>query len=120
MPGRSQIVVCVPVAVDGLLDLRWGRADRVAVATVNQYGIDDWEEFDVGWGSLHDAGTEGSHHARIARFLLEHGVEAVAARHMGAGMMHMLEKMGSLCGSVRQVVRTRRRPDQLDQFQGVT
>jgi predicted Fe-Mo cluster-binding NifX family protein len=94
MPGRSQIVVCVPVAPDGLLDPRWGRADRVAVATVSQDGIDDWEEFDVGWGSLHDAGTEGSHHARIARFLLEHSVEAVAAHHMGAGMLHMLEKMG--------------------------
>jgi predicted Fe-Mo cluster-binding NifX family protein len=92
--GRSEIIVCVPVTVEGLLDPRWGRADRVAVATVSQDGIDDWKEFDVGWGSLHDAGTEGSHHARIARFLREHGVEAVAAHHMGAGMTHMLEKMG--------------------------
>jgi len=29
-----------------------------------------------------------------AVFLREHGVEAVAAHHMGAGMTHMLEKMG--------------------------
>ena len=94
MSGRSEIIVCVPVTVEGLLDPRWGRADRVAVATVSQDGIDDWEEFDVGWGSLHDAGTEGSHHARVARFLREHGVEAVVAHHMGAGMTHMLEKMG--------------------------
>ena len=94
MSGRSEIIVCVPVTVEGLLDPRWGRADRVAVATVSQDGIDDWEEFDVGWGSLHDAGTAGSHHARVARFLREHGVEAVAAHHMGAGMTHMLEKMG--------------------------
>ena len=61
---------------------------------MSQDGIDDWQEFDVGWGSLHDAGTEGSHHARVARFLREHGVEAVVAHHMGAGMTHMLEKMG--------------------------
>jgi predicted Fe-Mo cluster-binding NifX family protein len=80
--------------VEGLLDPRWGRAERVAVATVGRDGISDWKEFDVGWGSLHDTGTEGSHHARIARFLLEHKVEAVAADHMGAGMAHMLEKMG--------------------------
>ena len=94
MSGRSEMIVCVPVTVEGLLGPRWGRADRVAVATVSQDGIDDWKEFDVGWGSLHDAGTEGSHHARVARFLREHGVEAVVAHHMGAGMTHMLEKMG--------------------------
>ena len=111
MPARSEINVCVPVAVDGLLDPRWGRADRVAVATVSQKGIDDWKEFDVGWGNLHDAGTEGSHHARVARFLLDHGVEAVVAHHMGAGMTHMLEQMGSRCGSVRQAAQERPRPE---------
>ena len=92
--ARSEIIVCVPVTVEGLLDPRWGRAERVAVATVSRDGIDIWQEFDVGWGSLHDAGNEGSHHARIARFLLDHRVEAVAAHHMGAPMAHMLEKMG--------------------------
>jgi predicted Fe-Mo cluster-binding NifX family protein len=90
----SEIVVCVPVAVDGLLDVRWGRADRVAVASVSHDGVSAWNEFDVGWGTLHDAVTEGSHHARIARFLLEHRVEAVVAHHMGPGMEHMLGKMG--------------------------
>jgi len=80
--------------MEGVLDPRWGRADRVAVATVSRDGIGAWQEFDVGWDSLHDAGTEGSHHARVARFLREHRVETVAAHHMGAGMKHMLEKMG--------------------------
>ena len=94
MAGQSTVVVCVPVTEDGLLGPRWGRADRVAVATVSQDGIDDWQEFGVGWGALHDTGSEGSHHARIARFLLDHRVEAVAAHHMGAPMAHMLEKMG--------------------------
>jgi predicted Fe-Mo cluster-binding NifX family protein len=94
MPGRSEIIVCVPVTTEGALGPRWGRAERVAVATVSQDGIDDWQEFDVGWDSLHDAGTEGSHHARIARFLREHDVEAVAAHHAGPGMEHMLGKMG--------------------------
>jgi predicted Fe-Mo cluster-binding NifX family protein len=66
----------------------------VAVTTVDEDGIVDWREFEVGWGSLHDAGTEGSHHARIARFLLDHEVEAVVAYHMGPPMAHMLQKMG--------------------------
>ena len=88
------MVVCIPVTGDGLIDSSWGRAARVAVATVTEQGIDDWQEFAVGWDGLHDAGTEGSHHARIARFLLDHGVEVVIAQHMGQGMVHMLGKMG--------------------------
>ena len=94
MPARSEIVVCVPVTVEGMLDPRWGRAGRVAIATVSKDGISSWTEFDVGWDDLHDSGTEGSHHARIARFLIEHKVEAVVAHHMGPGMSHMLGKMG--------------------------
>ena len=87
------MIVCVPVAPDGSVDPRWGRADRVAVAEVTAAGIDGWQEHDVGWGTLHDSGPEGTHHARIARFLLDHDVEAVVANHMGGGMEHMLGKM---------------------------
>ena len=107
--GRSEITVCVPVTVEGLLDSRWGRADKVALATVGEGGIVNWQEFDVGWGGLHDASTEGSHHARIARFLREHRVDAVVAHHMGPPMAHMLEKMGLTVrlgetGSAREAV----------------
>ena len=61
--------VCVPVAADGQVDPRWGRADRVAVAEVADGEVRDWQEFTVAWGTLHDQGTEGAHHARVARFL---------------------------------------------------
>ncbi len=88
------MVVCVPVLLDGLIDPRWGRADRVAIAEVTGDGISDWQELDVGWSTLHDAGTEGSHHARVARFLQDHHVEAVVANHMGMPMVHMLQQMG--------------------------
>ena len=88
------MVVCVPVAADGQIDPRWGRADRVAIAEVTGRGIADWQEVDVGWSTLHDAGTEGSHHARVARLLQDHHVEAVVANHMGMPMVHMLERMG--------------------------
>ncbi len=88
------MVICVPVTVEGLIDPRWGRADRVATMEISGDGIADWQEFDVGWGTLHDEGTEGSHHARIARFLLDHHVGAVVANHMGEPMVHMLQQMG--------------------------
>jgi len=88
------MVICVPVTAEGWIDPRWGRADRVAIAETAGDGIANWQEFDVGWGTLHDAGTEGSHHARIARFLLDHHVEAVVANHMGMPMVHMLQQMG--------------------------
>jgi len=88
------MVVCVPVTRDGSVDPRWGRADRVAIAEVTASGVGGWQEFDVGWGTLHDEGTEGSHHARVVRFLLDHHVEAVVVDHMGEPMMRTLDQMG--------------------------
>jgi len=88
------MIVCLVVTTDGLLGTRWGRADRVAVADVRTSGIESWQEFDVGWGRLHDAGPEGQHHARVAQFLQQHRVEAVVAHHIGEGMQQMLGKMG--------------------------
>ncbi len=88
------MVLCVPVTIEGLIDPRWGRADRVAVVEATTEGISGWREFDVGWSDLHDAAGEGAHHARIARFLTDHHVEAILASHMGPGMQHMVERMG--------------------------
>jgi len=88
------MVVCIPLAPDGSIDPRWGRAQRMAVAELTSGLVTGWTEFEVGWDSLHDEGTEGAHHARIARFLKDHSVEAVVAGHMGPPMVHMLEKMG--------------------------
>jgi predicted Fe-Mo cluster-binding NifX family protein len=85
--------VCVPVTVDGQVDARWGRARRLAVAQVDAGLIMDWREFDVGWDVLRAQGTDGAHHARVARFLRDHEVEAVIASHMGAPMRRMLDTM---------------------------
>jgi predicted Fe-Mo cluster-binding NifX family protein len=85
--------VCIPVTEDGLIDPRWGRADRVAVVAITDVGIVGWQDFEVGWGGLHDSAGEGDHHARIARFLREHDVQAVVAGHMGPPMQNMLAKM---------------------------
>ena len=87
------MIVCVPLTEAGLVDPRWGRAKRLAVTTFGDADVDSWQEFDVGWDRLHDAGSEGEHHARIAEFLRQHHVEAVVAGHMGPPMEHMLSKM---------------------------
>jgi predicted Fe-Mo cluster-binding NifX family protein len=86
--------VVVPITDEGMVDGRWGRAERVAVAEVNNGTINNWCEFDVAWDRLHDSGTEGAHHARVARFLREQEASVVIAERMGEGMTRMLEKLG--------------------------
>ena len=88
------MIVCLPTTGDGQIGGSWGRADRVSVARVAGDAIESWQDFAVGWDGLHDEGTEGSHHARIARFLQEQGVECVVAGHMGPPMQRMLGQMG--------------------------
>jgi predicted Fe-Mo cluster-binding NifX family protein len=65
----------------------------VAVAEVRDGSIKTWTEHEVRWDALHDVGTEGGHHARVATFLKDHGVEVVVAGHMGAPMQQMLMKL---------------------------
>lgn len=103
------MVVCVPVVSDGQIDPRWGHAARVAIIDVEAGAVVDWREFDVAWDELHDAGTEGAHHARIASFLREHGVQMVVGHHIGPGMVTMLGSMGvtvrlGASGDARQAV----------------
>ncbi len=88
------IVVCVPVTGTGQLDPRWGRAERVAIARVDDGTVSSWQEHDVHWGQLHDQSTGGAHHARVARFLKDQNVQAVVVNHMGDGMRRMLDTMG--------------------------
>jgi predicted Fe-Mo cluster-binding NifX family protein len=90
----SRMTVCVPVTPGGEVGGGWGRAARVAVARVDGGLITSWTEHDVRWDELHDAAGEGSHHGRIASFLLEHGATMVIAGHMGPPMVQMLGRMG--------------------------
>lgn len=88
------MILCAPVTMTGEIDPRWGRAARVAVVEVHDSEVISWQGFDVAWDALHDAGSEGGHHARVARFLQEHRVEVVVANHMGDPMAQMLTQMG--------------------------
>ncbi len=86
--------ICIPITGDDQVDARWGRAHQVAIADINHGEITGWWEHEVCWDILHDVGSEGAHHARVARFLREQHVGAVVAEHMGPGMMRMLRTMG--------------------------
>jgi predicted Fe-Mo cluster-binding NifX family protein len=92
-PSRRTIA-CIPVTPDGQVGGGFGRAPRVAIARTQGGALTDWQEIPVGWDVLHDTGTEGGHHARVARFLMDHAVELVVVSHLGDGMRRMLEGMG--------------------------
>ena len=87
------MILCIPVTNDGLAGNGWGRAKRLAFATASDGRITGWEELEVGWDVSHDEGGEGSHHARVARVLLDHHVDVVVTGHMGQGMVRMLATM---------------------------
>ena len=87
------MIVCVPVESGGAVDPRWGRASRVALATIEDGEVTAWDVHDVGWDTLHDTGSEARHHARVAGFLRDHHVDVVVANHMGGGMRQMLDTM---------------------------
>jgi predicted Fe-Mo cluster-binding NifX family protein len=90
----SSTVVAIPVAPDGSVGTSWGRAPRVAVASIADGEVTSWTEHDVRWDALHDEGTEGGHHARIARFLIDNDVRVVVAEHCGPPMVRMIGNMG--------------------------
>jgi predicted Fe-Mo cluster-binding NifX family protein len=92
--GLADMIMCTSVTNEAMIDPRWGRADRVAVADVVNGQIVSWQEVEVSWSRLHDEGTPGSHHARVVTFLREHKVEAVVANHIGDGMARTLATMG--------------------------
>jgi predicted Fe-Mo cluster-binding NifX family protein len=89
------MVVCLPVTKEGQIGDGWGRAHDVAVARVDNASgnVEEWDEYPVRWDEWHGQGGEGQHHARMARFLMEHAVEQVICAHMGDGMLRMLQRM---------------------------
>jgi predicted Fe-Mo cluster-binding NifX family protein len=88
------MIVCVNVDEAGRVAGGWGRARRVALATVTGRAIVSWQEIDVRWDLAHDEGGEGSHHARIVRFLRERSVDVAVTGHMGPPMQKVLANLG--------------------------
>lgn len=84
-----------------------GRAQDLAVAEVRDGVVAQWAEHHVGWGDLHGTGPEGTHHARIVRFVREHGIECVVTSGLGEGMRTTMAKLGvavrtDLAGDARE------------------
>lgn len=94
---EARVIACVPVTADRQVAESWGRAKRLAIVSVAAGRPVEWIEHDVAWDQLHDAGTEGAHHARVARFLREQRVDVVVVEHMGKPMQNMLGKLGITC-----------------------
>lgn len=94
-PEATPLVVAVNVVGDNVGG-GLGRAHTMAVATVANGRIVDWDVEEVGWDVLHDEGPEGTHHARIVRFMRDHQVGAVVSGHMGPPMANTLAKLGVL------------------------
>lgn len=88
------MILSVPVASDGRVDPRFGKATTMAVAEVVDGELVDWQLHEVGWDVLHDQGEHGQHHARIVRFLREHEVERVVFIRVGQSMLNTMGKMG--------------------------
>lgn len=88
------VIAAVAVEPSGQVGHAWGKARTVAVASVTDGCIEQWDEFDVAWDESHDSGTHGAHHADVVRFLNEHAVDVVLASRVGDGMARMLGSMG--------------------------
>ncbi len=88
------MIVAVTTAPDGTVGGGLGRAQTVAVADVRDGHVASWTELAVGWGDLHGTGPEGTHHARIVRFMREHAVESVVTSGLGEGMRTTMGKLG--------------------------
>ncbi len=89
------MVVCVPVTQDGQVGDTWERTHDVVIARVdNATGrVDQWDEFPIRWDERPDSGGREQQHARIARFLTEHGVEQVICGYISDSVLHMLQRM---------------------------
>ena len=91
------MIICAPITSpesgESEIDPRWGRAHWIALAEVTAGEIQSWQEIEVSWDRLHDEGTDGSHHARIAKFLKSNEVGFVVVDHMGDGIVRMLGTM---------------------------
>lgn len=103
------MIVCTTLGPDGVVGGGLGRASHVALASVDDGQVTSWDEIEVGWDRLHGEGSEGSHHARIVKFLREHDVNVVVAKGIGEGMQRVLGNMGiqmalGLQGDARQAV----------------
>lgn len=86
--------IALPVDADGQVFPHFGRAPRLAVATLEDGQVRDWQVLEVDWGASHDREPHGEHHRRVFEDLRGQGVEVVLAGGMGEGMVRSLSGAG--------------------------
>ena len=81
------------ISEDGMLT-GVGRAPKVAIIRAKDGKAEKIAEIEVRWGESHETEQEGLHHATIAKFIKEHGVNEIIAGGAGPDMQRMLERLG--------------------------
>ncbi len=71
-----------------------GRAHRVALTSIENGVVGPWDVIEVKWGEAHELENEGSHHARVAKFVRDRGANEIVASGAGPDMRRMLERLG--------------------------
>ncbi|MBX5464162.1 MAG: hypothetical protein IRZ26_01245 [Clostridia bacterium] len=84
----------LPVDNEGRIFPHFGRAPRLAVATLEDGRVTGWDLLDVDWGRSHDLVPRGEHHRRVFETLREQDVQVVLAGEMGEGMLRSLGAVG--------------------------
>lgn len=96
--------IALAVLPNGMVNSHLGRADKVAIATIEDKEIAKWEEFDVPFGKNHDHhhhhshehghdhGQGNKHHESIRDFLVSHNVDVILVEHSGPGILALLEE----------------------------
>lgn len=114
--------IAVAVLSNGMVNAHFGRANRIAFATVENKEIVDWKEEDAPFAAMHDEedhhdhgmhqhedhhgdgehhhdhdhshghGHSGKHQETIKNYLVEHGVDLLLVDHAGPGLNRVLQE----------------------------
>lgn len=103
--------VAVAVLPNGMVNAHLGRAKKIAIATVDNGQIAEWEEIEVPFADDHDHQHQdhhhhdhdhhhhdhdhhhhSGHHEPLKDFMIENGVDYVLVEHIGPGMRAVFER----------------------------
>ncbi|MFV9510867.1 NifB/NifX family molybdenum-iron cluster-binding protein [Tepidibacillus sp. LV47] len=119
--------VAVAVLPNGMVNTHFGRANRLALATIENGQITKWEEVDVPFAQTHgdhdhhhdhhdhhhhhdhEHHHHHAHHENIKNWLVEHGIDMVLVDHAGPGMQKVINETNikvivGAKGNAREVV----------------
>jgi predicted Fe-Mo cluster-binding NifX family protein len=90
----NDMTIAIPVTAEGTVFERLGKAPLVATCVLRDGTVTDWTEHAVGWDQTYGVDVMGNHHARVMRFMKEHGVTTVVAADVCDSMRRALQAQG--------------------------